>query len=255
MQIEIPKNCPCCDYPLEWVNDQLFCRNSACSAQLNKKLEHFTKTLGIKGFGPKTVEKLNIADITEVFYLDEEQVADALGSERLAEKLILEIHRAKSSDLATVLASFSIPLMGTTASNKLCQVVADIDEITQETCKQAGLGDKVTKNLLDFLEHEFPEMRPFLPFSFKSGTKSSADTTGQPTVCITGKLKSFKTKAEASAALTAAGYKVVESVTKTTNYLVDEDNKGSSKRNKADELGINIVPNLKDFLKETKHND
>lgn len=254
MQIEIPKTCPCCDYPLEWVNDQLFCRNATCSAQLNKKLEHFAKVLGIKGFGPKTIEKLNLQDITEVFYLDEQQVAQALSSERLAEKLLTEIDRAKTSDLATVLASFSIPLVGATASKKICQVVTTIDEITLETCKQAGLGDKVTKNLLEFLETEFPEMRPFLPFSFVSGIPSSANHT-QETVCITGKLKTFKSKAEAAAALTAAGYQVVESVTKTTRYLVDEDNKGSSKRTKAEQLGINIITNLTDFLKETKHND
>lgn len=254
MQIEIPKNCPCCEHQLEWVNDQLFCRNSACSAQLNKKLEHFAKVLGIKGFGPKTVEKLNLQDITEVFYLDTDQVVEALGSERLADKLIDEIARTKTSDLATVLASFSIPLVGNTASKKICQVVKHIDEITQETCKQAGLGDKVTKNLLQFLEIEFPEIRPFLPFSFVSGTPFSANHT-QESVCITGKLKTFKSKAEATAALAAAGYQVVESVTKTTRYLVDEENKGSSKRTKAEQLGINIITNLTDFLKETKHND
>jgi DNA ligase (NAD+) len=247
MQIEIPKNCPCCSYPLEWVNDQLFCRNTACSAQLNKKLEHFTKVLGIKGFGPKTVQKLNLSDITEIFYLDHESVTEALGSERVAEKLLDEITRAKTSDLSTVLASFSIPLMGATASKKICQVVNSIDEINQETCKKAGLGDKVTENLLWFLEHEFPEMRQFLPFSFVSGIPSSANAALE-TVCITGKLKTFKSKAEAAAQLTAAGYQVVESVTKTTKYLVDEDNKGSLKRTKAEQLGIHIITNLTDFL-------
>lgn len=251
MRIQIPVNCPCCSYKLEWVNDQLFCRNPECSAQLYSKLVHFCKTLGIKGFGPKTVEKLQLMDITELFYLDRDQVVQSLGSEKMADKLLLEINKAKSSDLATVLASFSIPLVGSTASKKISQVVNTVDEINAETCRQAGLGEKVTANLLNFIEQELPEMRQFLPFSFVSETQSSANN--KPTICITGKLKTFKSKAEATSKLEAAGYQVVESVTKTTEYLVDEENKGSTKRTKAEQLGIQIIENLETFLKETEN--
>jgi DNA ligase (NAD+) len=251
MRIQIPTECPCCNYPLELVNDQLFCRNTACGAQLNKKLEHFCKTLGIKGMGARTVEKLGLADITEVFYLDQDQVTDAVGSAKVAEKLLTEIEKAKSADLATILASFSIPLVGNTASTKLCLVVNSIDEINQETCKQAGLGDKVTQNLLSWLETDFLEMREFLPFSFQS-SKNSVANGNLKTVCITGKLSSYKTKAEAHKALEIAGYKAVESITKTTDYLVDEEDKGSTKRKKAESLGITIIKNLNTFLKEIK---
>jgi DNA ligase (NAD+) len=252
MRIEIPTECPCCNYPLELVNDQLFCRNTACGAQLNKKVEHFCKTLGIKGMGSRTVEKLGLSDITELFYLDSEQVVESLGSEKVALKLLDEIERSKSADLATVIASFSIPLVGSTASKKLCEVVTSVDEISYDTCKQAGLGDKVTQNLVAWLETDFQEMREFLPFSFKS-QKSSSTNTNQKTICITGKLSSYKTKAEAYKLLEEAGYTPVESVTKATDYLVDEEDKGSSKRKKAESLGITIITNLNTFLKENKN--
>ena len=252
MRIEIPTECPCCNYPLELVNDQLFCRNTACSAQLNKKVEHFCKTLGIKGMGSRTVEKLGLSDITELFYLDSEQVVESLGSEKVALKLLDEIERSKSADLATVIVSFSIPLVGSTASKKLCEVVTSVDEISYDTCKQAGLGDKVTQNLVAWLETDFQEMREFLPFSFKS-QKNSNTNTNQKTICITGKLSSYKTKAEAYKALEEAGYTPVESVTKITDYLVDEEDKGSSKRKKAESLGITIITNLNNFLKEIKN--
>lgn len=251
MKILIPTHCPCCEYPLELVNDQLFCRNQACSAQLDKKLEHFCKVLGIKGMGAKTIEKLNLADITEIYYLDVDEITTLLGSEKVAEKLIAEIDKSRHADLQTVLAAFSIPLVGNTAATKLCEVVDSIDQITRETCKQAGLGDKVTSNLLAWLETDFPEMKEFLPFSFKSNRKSSNQ--GAKVICITGKLMSFKTKAEATAVLEACGFKVTESVTKTTNFLVDEENKGSSKRTKAESLGIPIIDNLSKFLNENKH--
>lgn len=248
MKIEIPTNCPCCDYPLELVNQQLFCRNTACSAKLFKKLENFAKVLGIKGFGPKTIEKLNLSDLTELFYLDPQSVQQVLG-EKVTTKLLDEIERAKSADLATVLASMSIPLVGGTASKKIASVVNSIEEITPDKCKQAGLGEKVTENLLNWISTEYQEMKEFLPFSFKSSPVIASNETGE-TICITGKLVSYKTKAEATKLLEAAGFRVVESVTKTLNYLVDEDNKGSSKRQKADQYGITIVTNINDFLKD-----
>lgn len=252
MRIEIPKNCPCCGYTLEWVNDQLFCRNPSCSAQLNKKLEHFTKTLGIKGFGPRTLEKLDLNDIIEIFYLERDYVVEALNSERMADKLLDEIERAKGADLATVLASFSIPLIGNTAATKVASVISDISEITAEKCKEAGLGDKATQNLLNWLETEYQELKEFLPFSFKSNT-TKTNCADMKTICITGKLSSFKTKAQAAEQLEALGFKVTESVTKTLNYLVDEQDKDSSKRKKAQEYGITIINNLNQFLEEIKN--
>jgi len=250
MRIEIPTNCPCCNYKLELVNDQLFCRNQACSAQLEKKVEHFCKTLGIKGMGSKTIEKLQLADITELYYLEQDQVCSAVNSERVGLKLLAEIERSRSADLATVLSAFSIPLIGRTASTKLCSVVNHVDEINATTCKQAGLGDKATQNLLSWLETEFCEIRHFLPFSFRAEQTSATAISGK-NICITGKLSSFKTKAEAYKQLEQLGYTVVESVTKTTNYLVDEEDKGSTKRKKAESLGIKIITNLDTFIKET----
>jgi NAD-dependent DNA ligase len=41
---------------------------------------------------------------------------------------------------------------------------------------------------------------------------------------------------------------IVESVTKKTDYLVDEEGKQSSKRKKAEELGITIISDLTTFI-------
>ena len=248
MKIEIPTHCPCCNYKLELVNDQLFCRNQACDAQLLKRVEHFCKSMGIKGMGTKTIEKLELADITELYYLDLDQLTEQLGSAKVAEKLLAELDRSRSAGLQQVLASFSIPLVGNTASQKICSVVQHIDEINFETCKQAGLGDKVTQNLLSWLETDFIEMKQFLPFSFRNEIQV-VNTNGK-TVCITGKLSSYKTKAEAYKQLIDNGFRITESVTKATDYLVDEGDKSSTKRKKAEELGIKIITNLDNFLRE-----
>jgi DNA ligase (NAD+) len=249
MQITIPNNCPCCNYTLETINEQLFCRNPLCDAQVFKKIEHFCKTIGIKGMGPKTLEKLSLNDITEIYFLDQKEVEIALGSARLAEKLFQEIELSKSAKLSVVLQSFSIPLIGSTASEKISGAVNHVSEITETKCKEAGLGDKATQNLMAWINSELAELQEFLPFSWTSASKQQAKEY-LATVCITGKLKTFKTKALAQKALEEGGYKVVESVTKSLDYLVDEANDNSTKRQKADSYGITIISNLDKFLKK-----
>jgi predicted RNA methylase len=91
-------------------------------------------------------------------------------------------------------------------------------------------------------------LKEFLPFSFRSKPKVS----GTATVCITGKLKSFSTKAEATKLLEQAGFRVIESVTKSLDYLVDEQDNGSSKRKKAEEYGVIIINDLNQFLKDNR---
>lgn len=249
MKIKIPTECPCCNSKLELVKDQLFCRNKSCEAQTAKRVEHFCKTLGIKGMGAKTIEKLELGDITEIFYLDKQEITTKLNSEKIAEKLLDEIDKSKSAPLAIVLASFSIPLMGSTASNKLCTIISTIDDINLDSCKKAGLGDKVTYNLLNWLETEFTEMKQFLPFSFRNKIPVTININKQ-NICITGKLSSFKTKAEAYSILKEHGFNISETVNKSLSYLVDEEDNNSSKRKKADQLGIKIITNLQTFLRE-----
>lgn len=242
--IEEPKVCPCCQYPLVKVNDQLFCRNSACPAQSLKKLEHYCKTLRITGLGPKTLEKLELQEITELYYLTTEVVADAVGP-KVAEKLIASIEASKTNTFSKILEAFAVPLIGGTASEKIAEVCSNFEEITEESLIKAGIGEKARANLLEWLQAEYQELREFLPaYNFITANPS---TTG-PKVCITGKLKSFKTKALAYEKLKEKGFTVVETVTKDLDYLIDEEGGNSSKRQKADTYKITILDDLNDLL-------
>ena len=66
-----PTECPSCGGDLTSVNDLFYCYSSNCSAQKQKKIEHFAKTLKIKGLGPATIEKLEIDDFDQVYLYDE----------------------------------------------------------------------------------------------------------------------------------------------------------------------------------------
>ena len=244
-KIEAPILCPCCGSTLERVTDQLFCRNPSCDAKVTKQIENFCKVLSIKGMGIKTIEKLGLNDITELYYLDRDEVVAVLG-EKITDKLLDEIEKSKRVSLDSVIASFSIPLVGLTAGKKIASVVNNIDEITQETCQRAGLGAKITENLVNWVQTDYQEMKEFLPFTFEG--KMIVKDANAKKVCITGKLSGYKKKSDAEGALSAAGYTLVDSVTKTTDYLIDETGVGSSKRDKAVQYGITIITSLQDFL-------
>ena len=153
----------------------------------------------------------------------------------------------KTRPLNAVLPAFGIPLVGKTASEKLSKVCDDIFDINYETCKQAGLGDKVTENLVHWLDTQ--EEYHYLPFSYefsKSGAASSSETRG--VVCISGKLNSYSTKQEAQRDLEALGYIVKSSITKDVTILVNESGRETSKTLKARDSGITIVTDLKLFI-------
>jgi NAD-dependent DNA ligase len=245
MQIIPPNNCPCCGSKLERVNDQLYCRNTNCDAQLQGKVAHFAKTLGIKGLGEKTIEKLGLDTILDIYSLDKEFVTLTLG-EKVATKLIAEIDNSKASDFQTVLSALSIPLVGGTASSKLAVLVNSFTEITADICKEAGLGAKVTSNLINWLEHDYLVMYNKLPFEFKH--KAVKKTLDKGVICITGKLKSFKVKADAKVVLEGLGFTVVDSLTKAVTILVDESGSISAKRTTAEQRGITIVTDLNQFI-------
>ena len=120
-------------------------------------------------------------------------------------------------------------------------------------CRDAGLGTKTTESLMDWYEDEWINNFEFLPFDFKfEKRKEAVKTLG--TVCISGKLTSFKTKAAATQALTAQGYAVKNTITKDVTILVNESGIESAKTKKARESGITIVTNLLDFIGDTNGN-
>ena len=239
-----PTNCPICSTILEWEKDQLFCYNPHCSGKTTKRIEHFAKTLKIKGLGPRTIEKLKIQTFFDLYELPLEMMIDALQSEKLAVKLHREINASKRVDLVDLLPAFSIKLIGTTASQKVCEKVDSLLELNEKVCREAGLGPKATDNLLDWFYEEWTDGYDRLPFSWKTTVQNRTEQI-KGTVCITGKLKSYKTKAAAKQVLEKMGYLVKNSLTKDVTILVNESGVDSAKTQAALDRGVQIITNLK----------
>lgn len=246
--IQAPTHCPSCESELVWLNHLLYCKNTSCASQAQKKVEHFAKTVKIKGLGPAAVAKLGLSDIDQIYEITLDEIEFCLNSKKLAEKLYAEIQNSKTVSLNTLLPAFSIPLIGKTAADKLATVCNSIVDINEENCSAAGLGPKATDSLLNWLSKEFYCFYDgALPFDFKF-VSSSKKVEKVGTVCISGKLKSFKTKAEATQVLTNAGYEVKSSLTKDCTHLINESGIESSKTQTARDRGVIIITSIDELL-------
>ena len=247
--IEAPEFCPSCEFSLEWRNELLYCVNPLCSAQIQKRIEHFAKLLKIKGLGPKSIEKLGLGSFQSIYDMTYLEIRDALSSEKLAVKLMQEIKHSRRATLNTLLPAFSIPLIGKTAATKLSAKLKNLLDLDEDKCTVAGLGPKATENLLNWYNSkEYTELKK-LPFDWEFESPTVATET-KGAVCISGKLSSFKTKAEATKALSYAGYQVKSSLTKDVVFLINESGIESAKTKQAQERGITIITSLSDLIGE-----
>jgi len=236
MKIEAPTNCPSCDSVLETENSILYCRNIECPAQGHKLVENFAKGMKILGLGPSAIKKLELFNISDIYAKTENELTEVLGK-TIGSKLYKNIQLSKTASLNQVLPALGIPLIGKTATDKICASgIKRFDWLTKEIADKT-LGPKASASLMKF--HNSGAWKE-LPFSFLVDNKTKSGKT----VCITGKLNSFKTKAEAAHYLTEKGYQVVESMTKNTEILVNESGIESSKTKKASALGTQIVNNI-----------
>jgi len=245
-----PTNCPACNSELVYRNDQLFCEHSDCSAQWDKKVQHFASTLKIKGLGPATLDKLQIQEYEELYNLTVSQIQERLGSQRLAEKLFVEIEKSKQSKLVDIIPAFSVPLIGRSASQKLCESISDIEDISEKSCTEAGIGPKASANLLHWMASEYYpyQYRTNLPFTWKNKVIKKKEVIG--VVCISGKLKSYPTKAFATKVLEQHGFAVKSSLTKECTHLINESGIESAKTQTARDRGVIIISNIKHLIEE-----
>ena len=242
-----PSHCPSCDSELVWKNDLLYCVSSSCGEQAFKSVEHFAKTMKIKGLGPASIRKLGWTCPSEIYRTPRVSILASLGSEKVTTKLLGEIVNSYNAPLELLLPAFGIPLIGKTATLKLSETVKTIHEINADTCERAGLGPKATSNLLDWMADKFPHFYKSVDFTWAFST-TPPPAVSKGTVCISGRLKSFKSKADATTALNAAGYDVKSSLTKQVGFLINEGGAESAKTRQARDTGVTIVTNLKSFL-------
>jgi DNA ligase (NAD+) len=266
----MPRTCPACGSDLQREQDEVVwrCMNASCPAKLRRGLEHFAsrRAMNIEGLGESIVDQLIIAgfvkDYSDLYRLDVARVA-ALTSvtqregkelrrkvgHKVAQKLIEQIERSKSSELWRLIYALGIRHVGERGAQALAASFATMEEIERapvealETIRD--IGPVVARSIRAYFDEprNVEVVRGLKDAGVKMTGSPAAPVSHGPlrgrTLVLTGTLEAM-TREEAEAAVVALGGKVSGSVSKKTSYLVAGAEAGS-KLEKARGLGIPVL--------------
>ena len=201
----------------------------------SKVLEHFIKTIDIKGLGPASVKKMGLTHPVDIF---DDQNWSKLGAN--GAKVEAEIERTKTKPYDIVLASLGIPGVGRTASKLIISKISAFRNLRDiETTEIKGIGPSTVESVLSWLD-ENEEWVTTLPLQLEQNV-TVEETVGTPArkICITGKLD--MTRGDLADRLEAKGFKVSSTVTKDCYALITGGDTSSSKYKRAVTLGVTII--------------
>ena len=258
-----PDCCPVCGGEVKYskLNDSmnLTCVSPTCPGKLINRLDHFCgkKGLDMKGISKATLEKLIdwgwVSDFTDIFELSirrSEWVQKPGFGAKSVEKVLNAINTGANCELHQFIAALGIPLIGSTASKELAKHFE-----TWEKFVEAAEGGFAFYTLPNFgsemhnsiVEFNYAEARlladHYIHFNVPEVAPAPVgESLVGKTFVITGKLTHFKNRDEIKARIEALGGKVTGSVSKNTNFLINNDvNSTSSKNATAKSLGIPIL--------------
>ena len=263
--IDIPTKCPVCGGDTYIQDDILYCGNPHCDGKFINQLVHFCgkKGLDIKGLSEATLQKLVdwgwVGNYQELFSLSNfrnEWVKKPGFGEKSVDKLLSTIEEARHCELWQFIASLSIPLIGTTYAKEIAKRCNDwfsfreCIEKNYDFTTWDRFGYEINDSIHNFDYKEADDLAYKVltihnslwidPTATVSTVKFS-EVAGK-TFVITGSVHTFKNRDEVKVAIETRGGKVTGSVSKNTNYLVNNDiNSMSSKNVKAKQLGIPII--------------
>ena len=266
----IPHTCPACgqETVVKKENDVecLFCVNPGCPAKKIKSFGLFTSrdAMNIDGLSEATLEKFiargfihDFGDIFEISrYKDEIVEMEGFG-QKSYDNLMESLERAKETTLPRVIYSLGIANIGVANAKVICRHFDnDLDRIRHASLEEVSdidtIGPVIAGNLVAYFRDEdnnrrLDHLMRFLHIQ-EDSPKQEQIFEGMNFV-ITGSLVHFGNRSEAKELIESLGGKVTGSVTKKTNYLINNDiQSNSSKNKKARELGIPILSE-EDFRK------
>jgi len=200
----------------------------------SKVLEHFIKTIDIKGLGPASVKRMGLTHPVDIF---EYQNWGKLGAN--GAKVEAEIERTKTKPYDLVLASLGIPGVGRRASKLIVSHIPAFRNLRDiETTNIKGVGPSTVDSVLSWLD-ENEDWVYTLPLQLEQNATVEVVLGTQRKVCITGKLD--MTRSQLADILETKGFKVTNTVTKDCYALITAGDNSSSKYKRATTLGITII--------------
>ena len=266
----IPEFCPVCKEKtkIQKSNDVevLICTNPECQA---KKIKSFTlfvsrDAMNIDGLSEATLEKfiLNgfIKEFGDIYELEHYKDAiiemDGFG-EKSYENLIDNIKKSSHTTLPRLVYALGIANIGVANAKVLCKEFDyDLQKLMradEETISQIeGIGSVIAKSVTDYFKNEENQRKLEHLLTYLTFEEMKIET-GNPLsgkqFVITGSVNQFENRSAMKEFIEKRGGKVTGSVSKKTDYLINNDTESSSSKNKkAKELGI-LILSEEDFLK------
>lgn len=273
----IPDRCPVCGGATMIIKDNnsevLYCANDNCGGKLLGKYKTFVskKAMDIDGLSEATLDTfLRRGYLTNMFvsiyelseYKKELYALSGFGK-RSIDKLLGAIEDSKDVDLQHFITAFSIPGVGEGQSKLLVKKFPTFKEFSAACDDQYdfsqidGIGPILSANIHKWWVNNHMQMLDVAQVvRFKNDDFMNKPTGNLPLAgmvfVITGKVYKYKNRDELKSCIESLGGEVTSSVSKNTDYLINNDVTSTSGKNKkAQDLGVKIISE-EDFIDMTK---
>lgn len=270
---KIPDTCPTCGCEAKIINENgskvLKCMNPDCKAKLLSKFVNFVSrdAMNIQGLSEATLKRFIdlgwLKDYTDIYNLAEHKTEmknlDGFGAKSVS-SLLNSIEESRRCKLINFVTSLGIELVGKSTAKDICKFIDKISLSNNENpydvfikrIKQRkyfghidGIGINTSLSMDDYFKDHLEMVEKLakeLEFEMPKSKKESAVNLIGMTFVVTGKVNKFANRNAIKDEIESRGGKVAGSVSKNTNYLVNNDvNSTSSKNKKAQQLGVPII--------------
>ncbi len=266
----IPDTCPCCGHKadIKYTDSSKFlmCTNPNCSSKLLAKLVHFVSRncMNVDGMSEATIEFLinkgwlnTFKDIYHLMdYKDKWERCDGFGKASV-KKILDAIETSRNVKLENFIAALGIDGIGASASKTIANAFSGSFDAffyalmtNYDWSSLTDFGEVTARNIADFgakFADEVYALAQEMQFAKRESKVVVDNPFNGKTLCVTGKLNLF-TRDSINAKINELGAKAAGSVSKNTDYLITNEQSGSSKYKKAVELNIPIITE-EEFLK------
>ncbi|MBQ8891632.1 MAG: NAD-dependent DNA ligase LigA [Bacilli bacterium] len=259
--------CPICNTPLIKKDSNYYCPNLKCDARHIEGLIHFTSraAMDIGGIGERVAEDMYnygfIKTIPDIYKLErfKKDIMMLEGyKEKTLENMLSEIEKSKSNSLEKLIFALGIRHVGSKTAMILARKFLNLETLMNANLDELNeipdIGEEISKSVVDYFKDEknrdliYELKESGLNFNYLGKSVENAKIKDK-NIVITGTLNIKRD--ELKDKIITNGGKVIESVSRKTDYVVLGENPGS-KYEKAMKLGITILneQEILDMLEE-----
>lgn len=263
--ITYPEVCPICGSPTEFAGPNLYCLNSDCKGQLVEQIIHFCSrdAMDIEGMGENAVKTFYdngfIIHPADLYNLKDRaaelKTLEGFGEKKIT-KILESIEESKTKPFERILYALNIPYLGRTNSRILADNYSSINGLSnasvEELAQLEGIGQKSASAIYEWFDNLSNQalinalLEAGVNMTATKLVKSNDLPLAGKVIVITGTLSQKRSDVENLIRIN--GGKTSGSVSKNTSFVILGEETGSSKHQKAIELGIPILSE-EEFMK------